>query len=119
MSNEPSDAGKGSDLLGSIIGVAKSAIQGAAEGVKSASVDTSQIQEHMEVVGSDGQHVGFVDHVEGAQIKLARQDPAAGGQHHYIPVAQVERVVVRLSQPAEEARRQWGAEQGPSSSGMR
>ena len=32
------------------------------------------IKEHMEVLGSDGQHVGTVDHLEGSnQIKLTRR----------------------------------------------
>jgi len=33
-------------------------------------VNASQIQEHMEIKGSDGQHVGTVDRVEGDRIKL-------------------------------------------------
>ena len=44
-------------------------------------VDASQITEHMEVVGSDGQHVGTVDKLA---IKLTKKDPAAGGQHHIL-----------------------------------
>ncbi|GJG87029.1 hypothetical protein tb265_22100 [Gemmatimonadetes bacterium T265] len=73
--------------------------------------DTTAIREHMEVVGSDGQHVGTVDHVNGDQIKLTRKDPAAGGEHHLIPtslVASVD-VQVRLSQPAEQVRGSWHA----------
>ena len=36
------------------------------------------IQEHMEVVGSDGKHVGTVDHLEGDQLKLTSpRQPAA------------------------------------------
>ena len=31
-------------------------------------VNASQIQEHMEIKGSDGQHVGTVDRVEGDRI---------------------------------------------------
>ena len=31
-------------------------------------VNASQIQEHMEIKGSDGQHVGTVDRVEGNRI---------------------------------------------------
>jgi hypothetical protein len=46
-----------------------------------------QIREHQPVVGSDDEHVGTVDKVEGEQIKLAKNDPAAGGKHHNIPVA--------------------------------
>ena len=34
-------------------------------------VDTSQIRDHMEVIGADGVHVGTVDHVDGDRIKLA------------------------------------------------
>ena len=44
-------------------------------------VDTTKIEEHMEVVGSDGQHVGSVDNLG---IKLTKGDPNAHGQHHYI-----------------------------------
>ena len=36
---------------------------------------TAQIKEHMEVVGSDGAHVGTVDHMEGDEkIKLATSE---------------------------------------------
>lgn len=71
--------------------------------------DASDIQEHMKVVGSDGEHVGTVDHVEGNRIKLTKNDPAAGGQHHYIPTDMVASVGsdVRLSQPASQVMRQW------------
>lgn len=73
--------------------------------------DTAAIREHMDVVGSDGQHVGTVDHVNGDQIKLTRKDPSAGGQHHTIPVSLVASVdaQVRLSQPAEQVRGSWQA----------
>lgn len=76
-------------------------------------VDTARIHEHMEIVGSDGQHVGTVDHVEGEdQIKLARTDPSAGGQHHFIPIDWVSDVAdrVRLSRPAQQARQEWRTE---------
>jgi hypothetical protein len=72
--------------------------------------DTSRIREHMEVVGSDGQHVGTVDGVEGGnQIKLTRSDPSAGGEHHFISADLVSEVGdrVRLSRPADEVRRTW------------
>jgi hypothetical protein len=71
--------------------------------------NASQIREHMEVVGSDGQHVGTVDKVEGDRIKLTKNDPQAQGQHHYIPlnsVASVEQDEVRLNLSADEARQQ-------------
>jgi hypothetical protein len=72
-------------------------------------IDPSKIREHMEVVGSDGQHVGTVDKVEGNRIKLTKSDPAAQGQHHYIPldsVGSVEGNAIRLRQTAQEVKRQ-------------
>jgi hypothetical protein len=78
-------------------------------------VDPSQIREHMPVLGSDGSHVGTIDHLEGNRLKLARNDPSAGGQHHYIDLDQVQSVDdgrVRLRMPADEARRSWQTEHG-------
>jgi hypothetical protein len=66
---------------------------------------THKIREHMEVVGSDGQHVGTVDHLEGQdQIKLTQND-SPDGRHHYIPTDWVDRVddTVHLNKPADEA----------------
>jgi hypothetical protein len=77
---------------------------------RSITMDTSRIQEHMKVVGSDRQPVGTVDHVVDDRIKLARNDPEAGGEHHYIPADWVEAVEdgqVRLSCSAHDARAQW------------
>jgi hypothetical protein len=68
------------------------------------------IKEHMEVVGSDGVHVGTVDHMEGADaVKLAKDDPDAGGEHHFIPLAWVDHVDehVHLKQVAAEAMARW------------
>lgn len=77
--------------------------------------DTSQIREHMEVIGADGVHVGTVDHVDGHRIKLTKKDSAADiagatgshqGHHHYISaglVAGVEGETVRLSATAANA----------------
>ena len=71
-------------------------------------VDPSKIQEHMHVHASDGKHVGTVDKVEGDRIKLTKNDPVAGGQHHYIPLSLVESAdrMVKLNVPAEQARQQ-------------
>jgi hypothetical protein len=74
------------------------------------SVDKSKIREHLEVLGSDGKHVGTVDHVQGeSEIKLTKTDPAAKGKHHFIPLAWVDHVdkQVHLSKSSEEAMRQW------------
>ena len=68
------------------------------------------ISEHMEVVGSDGQHVGTVDQVADGRNKLTRNDPMADGMHHTLPMDMVEAVEskrVRLNLPAEEARAVW------------
>ena len=69
-----------------------------------------QIREHMEVVGSDGKHVGIVDQLEGRErIKLSRADPKAGGRHHFIPCDWVVRVGahVHLNKTSREAIEQW------------
>lgn len=73
-------------------------------------VKPSDIREHMEVVGSDGKHVGTVDHLEGAnRIKLTKQDPNAGGRHHYISLDWVDHVDahVHLNKTCADAMAQW------------
>lgn len=70
----------------------------------------AEIAEHMEVVGSDGHHVGSVDNVVGDRIKLRKRDANAAGMHHEIPLDWVETVeqdTVRLNKPAREAIEQW------------
>lgn len=72
-------------------------------------MDASQIKEHMDVVGSDGQHVGTVDRVDGQKIKLTRKDPSAGGEHRFVDLASVSAIQdgkVRLSCTAEKANQQ-------------
>ena len=70
---------------------------------------TSDIREHMEVIGSDGVHVGRVDRVEGGRIKLTRSDPLAEGVHHYVDADRIERVDshVHLNQSSSELLAQW------------
>lgn len=73
-------------------------------------VDVAQIKKHAEVIGSDGVHVGTVDHVDNGEIKLTKKDPAAGGLHHFIPVDFVRSVdgnTVHLDRAAEEVMREW------------
>jgi hypothetical protein len=55
-------------------------------------IQSSQIREHMEVVGSDGGHVGKVDHVMGEEIELAKMDLGSGFKHHMIPVSWVDHI---------------------------
>ena len=72
--------------------------------------DGLSITEQMEVVGSDGQHVGVVDKIVDGRIKLTRNDPMAGGLHHTLPMDMVETVEskrVRLNLPADEASTRW------------
>lgn len=53
-------------------------------------VNSSQIRAQMDVLGADGEHIGKVDSVEGARIKLARG--SVGGEQHFIPLSDVSRV---------------------------
>jgi hypothetical protein len=74
-------------------------------------MDTSQIKEHMEIVGSDGQHVGTVDRVDGQRIKLTRKDASASGEHQYVGLDAISGVTdgrIRLNCTAEQARQSSG-----------
>ena len=71
---------------------------------------TQNIKEHMDVIASDGQHVGTVDHMEGAdRIKLAKNDPKANGKHHFIPVGWVDHVDshVHLNKASTDVMKEW------------
>ena len=50
-----------------------------------------RIKEHMEITGSDGEHVGTVDHVDGDTIKLTKTD-SKDHAHHFLPFYMVDRV---------------------------
>lgn len=68
------------------------------------------IREHMEVIGSDGGHVGRVDHVVGDDIELAKLDLGSGLKHHLIPLSWVDDVVdekVRLNLTKDAAKASW------------
>lgn len=69
--------------------------------------------EHMEVLGSDGAHVGTVDKVRGDRIVLTKSDKDAGGHHHSIPSAWIQSVDdrVTISRTAEEAQNAWRDEE--------
>ena len=68
-----------------------------------------RVQEHHEVVGSDGEHVGTVDKVRGDQLILTKSDPDAGGRHHGVPSRWIKSVddKVTLTKTAAEAKQQW------------
>ncbi len=72
----------------------------------------AQIKEHMEVVGTDSQHVGIVDHLDGDRIKLTHHDSQAGGKHHFLPISTIMSIgeFVTLNVTAAEAEAQWTAE---------
>ena len=73
-------------------------------------IEATRIREHMEVVGSDGKHVGKVDHVLGGEIELAKLDFGAGLKHHLIPISWVEDIAddkVRLSKTSDAAKAEW------------
>lgn len=73
----------------------------------------SQVREHMDVVGSDGEHVGTVDKVRGDRVILTKSDRNAGGIHHSIPCAWIETVggdKVTLEKTAAQAEDAWRVE---------
>jgi hypothetical protein len=71
-----------------------------------------KVKEKMEVVGSDGQHIGTVDKVRGEHIVLTKSDEDAGGMHHSIPCSWIERVEdkVIVNRSREQAMREWQEE---------
>ncbi|HEV2747286.1 MAG TPA: DUF2171 domain-containing protein [Allosphingosinicella sp.] len=73
----------------------------------------SRVTEHMEVLGSDGQHIGTVDKVRGDRIILTKSDENAGGRHHSIPCSWIDSVddKVRVDKTAEEATNAWRDEE--------
>lgn len=72
-----------------------------------------KVTEHMEVVGSDGEHVGKVDKVRGDRIILTKSDAASGGHHHSIPCGWIGKVEdkVTINKTAEAAKRAWQDEE--------
>ena len=75
-------------------------------------INVQSIKEKMEVLGSDGQHVGVVDHLDGTdKIKLTKSAAKSGGQHHIIPIAWVDKVDARvhLNKNTKDAITQWQA----------
>jgi hypothetical protein len=67
------------------------------------------VQEHQEVVGSDGQHIGTVDHIRGDHILLTRTDKDAGGHHHSIPSSWIVQVgdKIEVNRTAAQAKAAW------------
>lgn len=73
-------------------------------------IQATEIREHMEVVGSDGEHVGKVDKVMGQDIELAKLDLGSGFKHHLIPMTWVDSIEdekVRLNLTKDAAKAGW------------
>ena len=79
------------------------------EAIEALRAAVGEVKEHMEVVGSDGAHVGMVDGTKGDRIILTKSDKDAGGVHHAIPCGWIESVgdKVVLEIDAAEAQRRW------------
>ena len=69
-------------------------------------INASQIQPHMPVVCSMDRQFAKVDHIEGKQLKLAKDET---GQHHYIPLAWVKAVddKVHVDRPGDQVMKSW------------
>ena len=69
-----------------------------------------QVREGLEIVGSDGVHVGTVDALSGTLLKLKKSDPSSGGAHHYLDIGlivAIEGNQAKLLVPAAEAKQRW------------
>lgn len=68
-----------------------------------------QIKPHMPVVCSMDKQFAEVDHVEGMQLKLTKDD---SGKHHFIPLDWVKVVddKVHIDRTGKEAMQQWKTE---------
>jgi hypothetical protein len=71
------------------------------------------VQEHQEVLGSDGAHIGTVDHVRGDHILLTKSDKDAAGHHHSIPCSWITDVgdKVKVNRTAAQAKQAWKEEE--------
>ena len=68
------------------------------------------VREHMEVVGSDGPHVGTVERIAGDRIILTKSDPESGGVHHSLSCTDIDHIEgdqIVLNCSADQARERW------------
>jgi hypothetical protein len=80
-------------------------------------IEKTQIRQHMQVRGSDGQPIGKVDKLEGNRIKLTKNSINGQGEHRYIDfdaVMSVKGDILRLDKTAEAAEREFQARQSES-----
>lgn len=69
-------------------------------------IAANQIKPDAPVVCSNNGQFAVVDHVDGQDIKLKKDD---SGQHHYIPLSWVTKVdaAVHVDRPGAQAKREW------------
>ena len=79
-----------------------------------------RVQEHQEVVGSDGEHIGTVDKVRGDRILLTKSDADSHGHHHSIPSAWINAVEdkVTINKTADQAKQHWRDEERHGGAGL-
>jgi hypothetical protein len=72
-------------------------------------VNPAQIQKNMDVVSLNNEPLGMVDHVDGRDLKLARD---VVGQHHFVPLMWIDHIddKIHLSRSTDEVARLWSGE---------
>jgi hypothetical protein len=70
--------------------------------------EDGRIEDHMDVIASDGIKIGTVDHLDGENIKLAKST-SPDGMHHLVSLADVDHVDahVHLNRTSPEVRASW------------
>ena len=56
-----------------------------------ATIETSQLKQHMDVIAAGGELIGKVDHLQDGKIKLTRND-SPDGKHHLVPLQWIDRI---------------------------
>ncbi|HEV8246950.1 MAG TPA: DUF2171 domain-containing protein [Polyangiaceae bacterium] len=69
-------------------------------------IDTKMIKPHMPVVCSEEGQFAVVDHIQGKELKLSKDDK---GQHHFIPLEWVRAIddKVHIDRPGDQAMKEW------------
>jgi hypothetical protein len=75
-------------------------------------MDLGNIRPAMEVVGSDGEHLGAADHVDHNRTELRRNHPASGGEYQWLAQDSTMQPSVP---PADRARQSWQGEAAAAS----
>ncbi len=78
-------------------------------------IDTSRIQEHMDVIAADGESIGKVDHMQDGKIKLTKTD-SPDHQHHLVPLMWIDHIDqhVHLNKTLADIRAVTGGDSGVS-----